>query len=117
MKEYFLTIRKHNVKDYVSERNISDILVELQRRLSLKIIDVVYEVENKYAQLHCHVIVKTVSSVYYKKHSSINGFRVYWRPVVNRAKVLSYMHKDSCNKYEQEQIIVENYYRHNYGFI
>ncbi len=117
MKEYFLTIRKHQVKDYVSEQDLLDILSCLKDRMPLKVVDVTYEIDQKYAQLHSHVIARTKKSVYYKKHSSINGFRVYWRLVVDRAPTLSYMHKDSSNKYEQEQIIQTNYYRNNYGFI
>ena len=116
MKEYFLTIRKHQVKDYVSEDDLVNILNTLERRLPLIVTDVVYEIDSKYEQLHSHIILKTPLSVYYKQHSSINGFRVYWRKVVDLKPTYSYMHKDSCNKYEQEQIIITNYYRHNYGF-
>ncbi len=116
MREYFLTIRKHQVKDYVSEEDLVSILNTLERRLPLIVTDVVYEIDPKYLQLHSHIILKTPYSVYYKQHSSINGFRVYWRKVEDLKPTYSYMHKDSCNKYEQEQIIISNYYRHNYGF-
>ncbi len=119
MKEYFLTIRKHNVKDYVSERNIKDITSELKNKLTLEICDLVYEIDDRYNQLHSHVIVKSNRSIYYKDNTSTKGFRIYWKPIPtrrDRERIVSYMHKDSCNKYEQEQIIITNYYRHNYGF-
>lgn len=116
MKEYFLTIRKHQVKDYVSEADLSDIIICLERRLPIIVSDVTYEIDHKYLQLHCHVLLKIDRNVYYKQHSSINGFRVYWRPVYDSKPTYNYMHKDSCNKYEQEHIILANYYRNNYGF-
>lgn len=117
MKEYFLTIRKHNVLHYVSEENIASVMTELQKRLPFKVIDVVYEIDHKYDQLHSHVIIKSHKWINYKNNTSINGFRVYWKPIINGVPVKSYMHKDSCNKYEQEQILITNYYRHNYGFV
>ncbi len=117
MKEYFLTVRKHQVKDYVSEYDLKEILNTLERRLPLIVDDVVFEIDSKYEQLHSHILLRTPKSVYYKKHSSINGFRVYWRLVVDHKPTYDYMHKDSCNKYEQEQIIISNYYRHHYGFV
>lgn len=117
MIEYFLTIRKHQVKDYVSEDDLVSILNTLERRLPIIVTDVVYEIDSKYEQLHSHIMLKTRKSVYYKQHSSINGFRVYWRKVVDLEPTYDYMHKDSNNKFDQEQIFITNYYRHNYGFI
>lgn len=116
MKEYFLTIAKHQVKDYVSEFNIACVIHELKRRLSFKVIDIVYEIDRKYDQLHCHVLIRSHRFINYKNNTSIIGFRVYWLPVKGDKGVISYMHKDSCNKYEQEQILLTNYYRHHYGF-
>lgn len=117
MKEYFLTIRKHQVKDYVSVQDLLDIIELLKSRLPLEITDIVYEIDHKYNQLHSHLIARSQKSIFYKKNSSINGFRLYWLLIdKNKKSVLSYMHKDSYNKFEQEQIILTNYYRHNYGF-
>ncbi len=117
MKEYFLTIRKHQVLDYVSVEDLLSILQCLANKLYFNIIDLTYEIDHKYGQLHAHLILETNKNVYYKKHSSINGFRLYWLPAKGRKNILSYMHKDSINKYQQEQIIATNYYRHHYGFI
>ncbi len=116
MKEYFLTIRKHQVKDYVTKEDLDHILICLKLRLPLKVSDVTYEMDNKYGQLHSHIILSTLRSVYYKKHSSINGFRVYWRLINEKEPTYNYMYKDSVNKFDQEQILITNYYRHNYGF-
>jgi len=117
MKNYFLTIRKHQVLDYVSVEDLLDILQCLKKDLQFIVISFSYETDPKYDQLHAHLIIKTKRSVYYKKHSSINGFRLYFVPIYNSNKTLSYMNKDSTNKYEQEQIIITNYYRHHYAFI
>ncbi len=117
MKEYFLTIRKHQVKDYVSEEDLQCILKCLGDRLQFIVIDLIYEIDSKYDQLHAHLVIETNRSVYYKNHSSINGFRIYWLPANGRKRIINYMHKDSSNKYEQEQIILSNHYRHHYGFI
>ncbi len=117
MKEYFLTIRKHQVKDYVKEEDLQCILTCLERRLPLIVTDVAYEIDPKYLQLHSHILLKTPRSVFYKKHSSINGFRVYWRVVSDHQPVCDYIHKDSNDIYKQEEILMTNYYLHNYGFI
>ncbi len=116
MREYFLTIAKHQVKDYVSEHNLKEIISELHHKLPFKVISVVYEMSNKYSQLHSHVLIKSRKYINYKQLTSIKGFRVYWLSVENREPIMSYMKKDSCNKYEQEQLLVTNYYRHHYGF-
>lgn len=116
MKEYFLTIAKHQVKDYVSECQITDVINELKLNLPFKVISIVYEISRKYDQLHSHVLIKSNRYINYKLYTSIKGFRVYWLAVKDRKPVISYMNKDSCNKYEQEQILITNYYRHNYGF-
>lgn len=116
MKEYFLTIRKHQVKDYVTKEDLDHILICLKLRLPLKVAEVTYEMDTKYGQLHSHIILSTRKGVYYSKHSSINGFRVYWREIYSKEPTYGYIHKDSVNKFEQEQILITNYYRHNYGF-
>jgi len=117
MKEYFLTIVKHKRLDYVSEFEIRSVLDELQKRLNINLVEVVYEIDNVYGNLHGHVLIQSPKCVTYKKHSSIKGFRVYWVPVYNGNSLLGYLHKDSINRFEQEQILTTNYYRHNYGFI
>ncbi len=117
MKVYFLTIRKHQVKDYVRVEDLQDIVKCLSHQLEFTLIDLAYELDPKYQQLHSHLMVQTLRTVYYKKHSSIKGFRLYWRLVVDQSPTKRYIHKNSHNKYEQEQIIITNYYRHHYGFI
>lgn len=116
MKQYFLTIHKHQVKDYVSVQDIEDLLKSLRFLLTFKVIKITYEISRTYNQLHAHLLVQTNKVIYYKKYSSIDNFRLYWLPAVDGEKIFKYMTKDSSNKYEQQQIIITNYYRHHYGF-
>ncbi len=117
MREYFLTIRRHNVKLYVSEQDILNVLCELDRRMNIKFKYIVYEIDNKYNQLHSHMLARTDKPVLFKNNSSINGFRVYWLHVYDGQPLVCYLHKDSCDKYQQEEILITNYYRQHYGFL
>ncbi len=117
MKEYFLTIRKHQVKDYVCVEDLLDVLKCLGDLVQIKVLEITYEIDPKYQQLHSHIIIQTKRFISYRKLTSIHGFRIYWKFIKDKLTTLCYMHKDSCNEYEQQQVIISNYYRHHYGFV
>lgn len=120
MKQYFLTVRAHNVKQYVSEWELIKVFRELERRIDIQFSDTVYEMDHTYDQLHCHTIVQSNKSITYKSNSSISGFRLFWKPIktiLDRQRIISYIHKDCANEFDKEQILLTNYYRHHYGFI
>lgn len=114
---YFVTVCKHQVKDYVSKEEIDNILIQLKlKNPSLMIHHYSYELGGTYKQLHFHGYMTSESSIFFKQNSRIGDFRIYWKEVNNVRRVLKYIYKDIKNIYEQEQLITLNYYRHNYGF-
>ncbi len=120
MYHYLLTIRKHQVKDYVTPEEINDVILNLKLRIaSLHITQSCYELDSKYQQLHWHAWVTTDKYIYYNKYSSNNGFRIYWRSLEGKSPlgVIRYLHKQATNKIVQSQIIDLNYYNHVYSFI
>ena len=112
--DYFITIRKHQVKDYVDVQEIMEIISYLMGRLSsLRLGSNAFEIDKRYNQLHFHVIVSVNEYFKFKGISSIRGFRVYWKKIYNHKGLIRYLYKDSPNKYKQEEIINTNYYTHN----
>ncbi len=112
--KFFITIRKHQVKDYVDVQNLMDILSLLLNKLpTLQVGSNSFEVDKKYKQLHFHAIVYTNEYFRYKTVSSIGGFRIFWRQIYNMTKLNKYILKDNDNKqYIQDIIIQDNYYQH-----
>ncbi len=115
---YLLTINKHQVKDYVTRESLGYIMLRLKMLISdLYMPHMAFEIGDKYKQLHMHGLGVTTKPVLYSKHNSILGFRIEWKRVYNLKGVLQYIYKSAYNKYEQENIIDNNYYNHNFGFI
>ncbi len=116
--KYLLTIRKHQVLDQVSELDIDEVVDYLKLRLkSLNIVTHSYEIDSRYNQLHYHAVVEVKHRVWYKDNSKYKGFRIHWVPIGNLCGAKEYVLKEASNKYEQEQILIKNYYCNNYGFI
>lgn len=118
MYKYLITIRKHQVKDYVDKSLIDEIKMYIKlKHDSLKIIKECYEVDKKYKQLHYHAVVEINHKVWFKDNSKYKDFRIHWSPVGSMCGAIKYVLKEASNEYEQEQILIKNYYCHNYGFI
>jgi len=115
---YLITIAKHQVKDYVHKSDLDNIVVRLKTKHdTLHVIDCVYEISDKYRQLHIHAIARLGHTISYKQNNSFNGYRVQWSPIYNWKGALSYLTKVVKSKYRQEQIFAENNYNHSYGFV
>ena len=112
-KGYFLTIRKHQVKDYVDVQDIMNIIDHLITKFPSFTMGInSFEIDKTYNQLHFHAIVAIRESFLYKTNSSYGGFRLYWRPLYNKTDLISYITKDLYNKFQQDKIIIDNYYLH-----
>lgn len=108
---YMVTIAKHQVKDYVQPGDIYKVMEELKWRFpSLHFSVLGFELMPKYNQLHCHAIAELNEAVFYRKNSSIFGFRIQWSPVRELAGAIQYCMKDAYNKYAQQQILDINRY-------
>ncbi len=114
---YLITIAKHQVKDYVSEEDLQRVHWALKCRVTDLFIPLVaYEISPKYRQLHMHGIALTKRAVFYKENCSLKGFRIQWRRVYNLPRAIGYVFKEARNSYKQEEILIDNYYAHHYGF-
>ncbi len=123
MYYYLITIRKSNVKDYVSVDELLSVLGRFKELYpNADIVDKGFEAHGAYMQLHTHFIVCTSKKLYYKLFNQYEGYTVHYTPMnVDCAQVMlrtmDYIHKyDWNNKYVLEQILDCNYYRYNYGF-
>lgn len=115
---YMLSIHAHQVKDFVAKDDLDNIRDRILGRIPGVLLLGKYEVSPKYYQLHWHGIIQFHRPVHYRKENmtSIDGFRVFWKRCFDIKGAVSYCNKDSKNADEQQQILTENYYRHNYGF-
>ncbi len=118
LRFYLLTIRKHQVKDYVDKSMLDQIVGSLKlKHDTLHVLNHCYETFCKYEQLHFHGIVNISHNIYYKDNNSVDGYQIRWAPIYNMKGALKYIIKEAYNKYEQEYIHVINYYRYHYGFV
>lgn len=116
---YMVTIRKFQVKDFVSSNELINIQGYVMQYLNYQptFRHTVFEVDKKYMQLHMHFIVKSNKKICFKNICRYNQFRIYWVPVYSIKNVIMYLEKDVYNMYMQGQLIDTNYYKNNYGFI
>lgn len=109
---YFITIRKHRVKEYVTKRELDMVRYFLSCHINGAILDTVYEVDPVYHQLHMHLWVLSAVRIRYKDLSKVMGFRIYYRQIKGDINpLLRYMRKE-----DQNEVFIKNYYMNNYGF-
>ncbi len=112
--KYIITIRKHQVKDYVVESDIDAVVSYLKlKHDSLKVLNHAYEIGHKYNQLHFHAMISLCHAIRYSDNSKHNGFFIHWKRIYNECNAVKYILKDSPNRYEQEQILTINKYCHS----
>lgn len=114
---YLLTIAKCQKLDYVEPNQLNNVMTWLKLRQStLKVDHCTYENDGKYRQLHMHSIVTVKRPVYYKYNNKHGGFFLDWKPIHDLDGAIAYVYKHAYNKYEQENIITDNYVRNHYMF-
>lgn len=112
MHYYLLTIRKHQVKDYVTEET-------LNRHLKYyNVKDYCYEAHGKYKQLHVHAIVE-IDTIDVKEHKvSHKGFLHHIKIINSKPHLLAcihYLYKHNPNQEYVNQTRLANYFRHHYA--
>ncbi len=111
--KYLVTIRKHQVKDYVDQTMIDIVILHLKlKHDTLRVLDHCYEIDKTYHQLHFHGIVELCHKISYKNNSKFNCFRIHWSPIGDLCGAIRYVHKDAYNEPSQEQILTLNKYCH-----
>ncbi len=101
LQSFFITIRKHQVKDYVDVQDIMNIIGYLISRLpTLRVGSNSFETDKRYKQLHFHGIITVNEYFRYKYLTSYSGFRIYWKPIYSHKGLISYITKDTPNKYK-----------------
>ncbi len=84
---YFLTIRAHKVHQKVTCCELSHVINHVKWMLagkSMTIVNVCYEVDPTYKQLHAHAIVRTTHYLDYRGLISYAGYRIYYQPLVTQ---------------------------------
>ncbi len=114
---YMVTIHRSQVLEYVTPDELIDVLNSLIGVIGGRVDNVVFETGGRYRQLHMHLIYHLNYRLRFKDYSRIGKFRIYWKAVYDIEGVREYLHKDAHNGYMQDQIIDDNYYQNNYGFI
>ena len=115
---YLLTIRKSQVKDYVTIKELLDILATFHGHNYFSVRDVGFHMHGKYNQLHLHAIVFATNPV----TTWVNGFRCYWKPAnsyvedpLREQKMSKYCHSDDYgHPMRLQQLLDENYYQYHY---
>ncbi len=123
MKYYIVTIRKHQVKDYVSYKELSIVMDRFRQVYPRSyIVSTGVEAHGLYRQLHAHLIVGFTQFVSYKKFNSYFGFYIHFKPITiesdeDMQRCLYYIHKYDWDCDMKRDIIeAENYYNYHYGF-
>ncbi len=117
MQYYMITIRKHQVKDYVEQRDIREILIYLHDN-QIDVDDGICECHGKYKQLHFHGISLLPKQFYYKPFTKCAGFRIHFKPFKPNAlyAIKQYIYKHNPTYDYHIQTLMCNYYRHHFGF-
>ncbi len=117
---YMITIRKHQVKDFVSVSELRDtldyLIIEQLGWSTCCISNVVYEIDPIYSQLHLHCIMHAKRNFKYSRYTRAGPFRIHFRRVYDLGGMERYLTKQIPDKYRQEQLIIENHYNYHYGF-
>lgn len=119
---YLVTIRKSQVKDYVSFEKLTAIVEILVRHFGDEFIirDYCHEAHGRYKQLHTHMLVETKPGFRYSKYTKIlPGFIIHFRRWLSWPwDAVQYIHKHCCNHCpaQIEQTRQCNYYRYHYAF-
>ncbi len=117
MQYYMITIRKHQVKDYVDLHDIHQVMVYLHDH-GIDIDEGMSECHGKYKQLHYHGVVKLYKRFYFKPYTKFSGFRIHFKAFSPNAlfQIQKYIYKHNPNEEYRRQTLETNYYRNHYGF-
>lgn len=79
---------------------------------------VAYEIDSR-ERLHLHTIMKREKQVLNPFRYATKEHSIHMSPFPGEDydTVLAYIKKHAYNRYEQEQILIQNYYNHHYGFL
>ncbi len=117
---YMVSIHKQQKKDFVSKKNLDDILSRLLASLEYhqpQVDNKVYEMTQKYCQLHLHCLLTTNTDFRYFRYTKQCGFRVHFKKVYDLQGIQRYLNKQVTCDAIQDQILDENFYNANYGFV
>jgi len=115
-----VTIRKSQVKDYVTKEEldkIRDVILGIDTT-SMQI-DCGYHIHGKYRQLHYHGLWRVTNTPLV---TWLDGFRIYYSIVKDfnkdMDKIHRYLHSDDhYNQYKLEEILIRNDANHHYLFV
>jgi len=117
-KIYLITISHRNKKKYIPKSELASKFLNLFHKVpSMLAHHFSYELGSTYSQLHLHAIITMRSSVRYSSLKWTDGYYTDWKSIKARDLPAAISYVNKTNKFEQEQAILTNWYRHNYAFI
>ncbi len=117
---YMVSIHKHQKKDFVTKAELDTVLQDLIVKLAYTtcgVINTVYESTHRYNQLHLHTLLICLRDFRYFKYTKSHGFMIHFRKVYNLSGIQHYLSKQVMCHPSQDQVLDENWYLNNYGFI
>ncbi len=116
---YLITIRKCQTNDFVTKCQLTCLLEKLLIKLGFRvdrITNIVYELA-KYNQLHLHCIIYCNRSFRITHYNRMGQFFIHFKPVYDLGGAKGYLTKQVSCTARQDEVIIDNWYSHNYGFI
>ncbi len=121
---YIVTIRKSQVKDYVSYDNLRAKVLGLKLMLPrMYIIEIGYEAHGLYRQLHVHLLIDSLKIDYKMINRKMKGdgyiyhfkkCNIQFAEDVER--ICNYITKYDTDPCMRHMILIENYLNYFYGF-
>ncbi len=118
---YMVTVRRHQVKDFVTVCDLLNVLDHLIIHdlgwASCSATNIVFEIDDTYHQLHLHCIFTSDRQFQYYKYTNPGAYRIHFRKVYDVIGARAYLEKQVKNEYIQDQLVHINHYNHKYGFV
>jgi len=116
IKYWLVTIRKHQVKDFVHPTELDECITYIDKCDYLVIRDYCYEGHGLYKQYHCHALIETPKFFRFRGLTKYKGFTIHWKAISGRPdKVCMYIHKH-CNNHCPHRILqneLANFFRYH----
>ncbi len=117
-----ISISKASKNKYTSVSDIWEVILWLKANgLRLDAHNWAYERHGKYRQLHFHGLARFTGLYNGLTHYGDNiicpYFKIIWSRVRDREGAIRYIFKNSYNRYRMLQVLAENFFENNYGFI
>ncbi len=115
---YMVTLRSINRVRYVTDDELTTSLwcaiLHNYSKVDLNFVDITFELDPKWKQLHAHAIIGTDTKLVYRRSlTSYRGIRIYYKEIGNLSGACRYIHKNSG----QCHLVINRFGHESYFFI